>query len=112
MVYLTEKGKQYLEEWRRDRGDFSNNIPNDKKNIVFTRYEFPGVLGLTDRMSLVGMLDEIPVNSEKYEKIKFHHECRHDEWEYRTRVMEEESFAMTKPKEKNKYNNPPEEYQR
>ncbi len=27
MYYLTTKGKNYLEEWRRLRKDFSNNIP-------------------------------------------------------------------------------------
>jgi len=117
MVYLTGKGKQYLEEWRRLRQDFSNNIPGKLVE------EFPvsgneGIYGWTfvpndgkirRREDLAGTYKGSETDI---------HECIHDPFndvntrEYLTSLISKEHLKAMFGKEKNKYENLPKDYLR
>jgi len=117
MVYLTEKGKQYLEEWKRIRGDFSHNLPG----FIIEEFPVSGNEGLYG-MTLVPSDGKIGRRTDLYGTEKGLetdlHECGHDPGndidmcEYRTRLLARERLKAIVGEEKNKYRNDPEEYKR
>ncbi|MCK4588918.1 MAG: hypothetical protein KAT77_00620 [Nanoarchaeota archaeon] len=111
MVHLTKKGKQYLEEWRRARGDFSDNIPS-RLIIEFPVSGNEGLYGQTiwPNDGRIWRREDL---RETYKGVETDiHECNHDEWEYRTRLITREHMKAMFGEEKNKYDDSPEEYKR
>ena len=110
-MYLTEKGKQYLEEWRRVRNDFSSNIPG---KII---EEFPvsrneGLYGWTF-LPDDGKIRRREDLKETYRGLETDiHENIHTVDERETRYLTAEILKGIFGKEKNKYDNSPKDYLR
>ena len=99
MVYYTKQSEDYLERFRRDREDVTNNIPW-KKQEHFPRSGNEGLYGFTYRHDGKIHVREDLIDSKRTETII--HESIHTPDEYETRRLTAwimESFL----KENNKY---------
>ena len=117
MFYLTEKGKQYLEEWHRLRKDFSHNIPG--KLIE----EFP-VSGNEGLYGWTFVPDDGRIRRREDLRGTYKgsetdiHECAHDPFndvdfrEYRTRLITREHMKNVVGEETKKYETSPPDYNR
>ncbi|MBW2963160.1 hypothetical protein KY306_00085 [Candidatus Woesearchaeota archaeon] len=118
MVYLTEKGKQYLEEWRRLRNDFNSNLPG------FIIEEFPvsrneGLYGWTfvPPDGKIRRREDLGGGIHQGKKTDLH-ELGHDKLndgemcEYVTRLLTEERMKSVVPEEKIKYGGNHKDYPR